>query len=44
LTARDSPKKGLADDKMIENLVNDILVKHDGHLTMGLIGMQCLMP
>jgi alpha-L-rhamnosidase len=30
-------------DKVIENLVNDILVKHDGHLTVGLIGMQWLM-
>ena len=30
-------------DKVTENLANDILVKHDGHLTVGLIGMQWLM-
>jgi alpha-L-rhamnosidase len=29
--------------KVIENLVNDILVTHKGHLSVGLIGMQWLM-
>jgi len=28
---------------VIDNLVNDILVTHDGHLSVGLIGMQWLM-
>ena len=30
-------------DGVIANLVDDIMVKHDGHLTVGLIGMQWLM-
>ncbi|RYG39660.1 hypothetical protein EON81_00220 [bacterium] len=30
-------------EKVIANLVDDIMVKHDGHLTVGLIGMQWLM-
>ncbi len=30
-------------DKVIENLVHDILVTHKGHLSGGLIGMQWLM-
>jgi len=29
--------------KVIDNLVNDILVTHKGHLSVGLIGMQWLM-
>jgi len=30
-------------DAVIANLVNDIMVKHDGHLSVGLIGIQWLM-
>jgi alpha-L-rhamnosidase len=36
----------VADDQraaVIANLVNDIMVKHNGHLSVGLIGMQWLM-
>jgi alpha-L-rhamnosidase len=29
--------------KVVENLVSDIMVKHRGHLSVGLIGMQWLM-
>jgi len=30
-------------DAVIANLIDDIMVKHNGHLTVGLIGMQWLM-
>ncbi len=30
-------------DAIVANLVNDIMVKHNGHLSVGLIGMQWLM-
>ncbi len=30
-------------DAIIANLINDIMVKHDGHLSVGLVGMQWLM-
>jgi len=40
-------KFGLVPDKyragVIANLVNDIMVKRDGHLSVGLVGMQWLM-
>ena len=29
--------------KVVENLVTDIIVRHHGHLTVGLVGMQWLM-